>query len=96
MILETFHIKEGFLSLDDMRTQVDLHFEIVGPSADGNGLDFPRDGAAPAEIRPAKRSYPKRVRGVLLGTGLDQVRAARGTEEHIDTFVHLRWRTTIR
>lgn len=54
-ILETFHIKEGYLSLDDMRTQVDLHFQIVGLSAGGNGLDFPRDGAARA-LKSAQRS----------------------------------------
>lgn len=54
-ILETFHIKEGYLSLDDMRMQVDLHFQIVGLSAGGNSLDFPRDGAARA-LKSAQRS----------------------------------------
>ena len=54
-ILETFHIKEGYMSLDDMRTQVDLHFQIVGLSAGGNSLDFPRDGAARA-LKTAQRS----------------------------------------
>ncbi|MBB5534575.1 SAVED domain-containing protein, partial [Rhizobium giardinii] len=60
-ILETFHVKEGYLSLDDMRTQVDLHFQIVGLSAGGNSLDFPRDGAARA-LKTAQRSVLTRDR----------------------------------
>ncbi|MBD8687187.1 MULTISPECIES: SAVED domain-containing protein [unclassified Rhizobium] len=47
-ILDTFHIMEGYHSLQDMRENVDLRFQIVGLVSGGNSLEFKFDGAARA------------------------------------------------
>lgn len=47
-ILDTFHIMEGYHSLQDMRENVDLRFQVVGLSSGGNSLEFKFDGAARA------------------------------------------------
>ncbi|MBY5439054.1 SAVED domain-containing protein [Rhizobium leguminosarum] len=47
-ILDTFHIMEGYHSLQDMREHVDLRFQVVGLSSGGNSLEFKFDGAARA------------------------------------------------
>lgn len=47
-ILDTFHIMEGYHSLQDMRDNVDLRFQVVGLTSGGNSLEFKFDGAARA------------------------------------------------
>lgn len=47
-ILDTFHIMEGYHSLQDMREHVDLRFQVVGLASGGNSLEFKFDGAARA------------------------------------------------
>ncbi|MBY5809644.1 MULTISPECIES: SAVED domain-containing protein [Rhizobium] len=47
-ILDTFHIMEGYHSLQDMREHVDLRFQVVGLTSGGNSLEFKFDGAARA------------------------------------------------
>ncbi|MFB4375821.1 SAVED domain-containing protein [Agrobacterium tumefaciens] len=47
-ILDTFHIMEGYHSLQDMRENVDLRFQVVGLTSGGNSLEFKFDGAARA------------------------------------------------
>ena len=47
-ILDTFHIMDGYHSLQDMRENVDLRFQVVGLATGGNSLEFKFDGAARA------------------------------------------------
>jgi hypothetical protein len=47
-LLDTFHIMEGYHSLQDMRENVDLRFQVVGLATGGNSLEFKFDGAARA------------------------------------------------
>lgn len=47
-ILDTFHIMEAYHSLQDMRENVDLRFQVVGLAPGGNSLEFKFDGAARA------------------------------------------------
>ncbi len=47
-ILDTFHIMDGYHSLQDMREHVDLRFQVVGLATGGNNLEFRFDGAARA------------------------------------------------
>lgn len=47
-IVDTFHIMEGYYSLQDMRDNVDLRFQVVGLRPGGNNLEFKFDGAARA------------------------------------------------
>lgn len=54
-ILDTFHIMEGYHSLQNMRENVDLRFQIVGLSTGGNNLEFKFDGAARA-LKATKRN----------------------------------------
>ena len=47
-VLDTFHIMDGYHSLQDMREYVDLRFQIVGLATGGNSLEFKFDSAARA------------------------------------------------
>lgn len=47
-LVDTLHIMDGYYTLEDLRGQVDVHFQMVGLASGGNSLEFKFDGAARA------------------------------------------------
>lgn len=74
-IVDTFHIVDGYRSLEEMRDEVNFHFRGVGLKAGGNTLEFRFDGAARA-LKATQRSKLSRENFEQLCREQDWVRAS--------------------